>query len=176
MNASLRSAIFSLMIFAISAPAIAGGKQPELTGLELQQIQSKDLEAKYDLVFPSVMSVLQDQGYIINAADKNTGLITAQGQSKSGINYNLLWGFGKKTNAVRVSATVEQSSPIITRVRLNFVATSSSSSSYGIGSSDDKMITDPQIYANAFEKIEQAVFIKQSMQLPTLPQAETPNK
>lgn len=161
----------SLFSFAVMAalsvqPVFAKNKEKQLDGLELQQIQAKDFEAPIDIVFSSVMSVLQDSGYIINAADKSTGLITGQGQSKSGINYNLLWGFGKKSNAVRVSATIEPTSAIVSRVRLNFVATTATSSSYGIGSSDDKMITDATIYTNAFEKIDQAIFVRLAMKTP----------
>jgi hypothetical protein len=170
----IKAAITTASIFFLASTFNVYAKdKKQLSGLELQQIQAKDFESNYDVVFGSVMSVLQDEGYIISAADKSTGLITAQGQSKSGVNYNLLWGLGKKTSAVRVSSTVEKTSPIITRVRLNFVSTSSSSSGYGIGSSDDKMITEAKIYTNAFEKIEQSIFVKQAIQQPTQDQAGT---
>ena len=56
---------------ALTGPAYA--KKQEISGLELQQIQSHDFEASKDIVFASVMSVLQDGGYRIQAADKDTG-------------------------------------------------------------------------------------------------------
>jgi hypothetical protein len=161
-------------------PAVAQKKkkEPELSGLELQQIQAKDFEAPLDVVFSSVMSVLQDTGYIINAADKSTGLITGQGQAKtenSGLAAAILWGsIGSKTSSTRVSATVETTSTAITRVRLNFVSTTSSRSTYNLGSTDDKMITDAEIYANAFEKIEQAIFVRLALRAPAAPSVPAP--
>jgi hypothetical protein len=164
--------LFSLAVVAALSvqPVFAKNKEKQLDGLELQQIQAKDFEAPIDIVFSSVMSVLQDAGYIINAADKSTGLITGQGQTKtenSGLVAALLLGsIDSKTSSTRVSATVEPTSTTITRVRLNFVSTTSSRSTYNLGSTDDKMIADAKIYTNVFEKIDQAIFIRLAMKTP----------
>ena len=50
----------------------------------------------------------------------------------------------------------------MTKVRLNFVMTKVSVSGFG-GGEDEEPILDPAIYQEAFEKIEQAVFVRQSM-------------
>ena len=42
-----------------------------------------DCDKGKEIVFPSVMSVLQDLGYSIKTGDKNTGLITAESTAKS---------------------------------------------------------------------------------------------
>jgi hypothetical protein len=44
------------MAAALSAPA-AAEKKPQLSGLELQQIQARDLETTVDVAFPAVMTV-----------------------------------------------------------------------------------------------------------------------
>ena len=59
--------------------------EPEinLTPLEIQSMQTRTYDNKKEVVFPSVMSVLQDLGYSIKVADINTGLITAVSTAKS---------------------------------------------------------------------------------------------
>ena len=47
-----------------------------------------------------------------------------------------------------------------TRVRLNFVTTRQSSSARGQSSRRDTPILDVKIYTNAFERIENAIFIR----------------
>jgi hypothetical protein len=56
---------------------------------------------------------------------------------------------------------VEQVRPSFTTVRLNFVV-SSRQSSNGTVSEEDKPIEDPQPYQVAFDKIEDAIFIRSS--------------
>ena len=65
----------------LAAPAMAE-KKPQLSGLELQQVQARDMETSVEVAFPAVMTVLQDAGYRIQDADKDTGLIVAEGSSK----------------------------------------------------------------------------------------------
>jgi hypothetical protein len=104
----------------ISAPAYSKN-EPEISGIALQQIQAQDFEASSDIVFPAVMTVLQDSGYRILAADRATGLITAQGSTESKLSYNILFGFGQKKKVPIISAFIEARSANFTRTRLNFV-------------------------------------------------------
>src|SRR5690348_7533530 len=99
------AAVGSCLVIVAPAPAIAK-KQPEVTGLALQQIQSRDYEVSKDITFPSVMTVLQDSGYRIEAADKDTGLITGVASTKNVTTYNIFWGLGKKKRTPSVSAFI----------------------------------------------------------------------
>lgn len=153
----------------LAMPA-AAKKEPELSGLQLQQIQSRDFEVSKDITFPAVMSVLQDAGYRINSADKDTGLITGQGSSTSKMTYNILWGFGNKKRSPVVSAYIEARGQNMSRIRLSFVMAVTKGGIYGTRAADEEPIVDPAAYTDAFEKISQAVFIRQTVDgAPSVP-------
>ena len=157
---------FKLGLFAAVtlsvAPAFAKGPPP-VTGLALQQIQAKDLETTTDVLFPAVVSVLQDAGYHITAADKPTGFVTGVGSAEQKATYNIWFGFGKKKEVPMVSAFIEQRGPGLARVRLNFILSKAKSRN---SFTDEKPITEPAIYKDAFEKIEKEVFVRQAMNAP----------
>lgn len=156
---------FATLVMAIyltlGASSVAA-KDKKPSGLELQQIQSRDFDSNYDSVFPSVVTVLQDAGYRIQSADKNSGLITGVASTKSKLSYGLT-GWGKKKKTPVVSAFVEARGTAASRVRLSFVMAKTKSSLYGMNSSDENPILDPVIYQDAFEKISQALFVRTSM-------------
>lgn len=148
-----------ITLLAITTIGCASTK-PQKTSLEIQAIQSKTFESKRNVAFASVVSVFQDLGYIVKSADKDTGFITAQSATKNSTGF---WGAmagvssNSKTNA---TAFVEELKPGMTKVRLNFVISNNSSSTYGQTSSNDIVIEDPTVYENAFNKIGDAVFIR----------------
>ncbi len=131
---------------------------PTLTPLQIQSLQTREYEEGKEIVFPSVLSVFQDLGYIVKTADKDTGFITAESPTDGG--YNIWIG---ATTATQTAATafIEQIGEV-TKVRLNIVNKRSSSSAYGQNTQSDTAILDVAIYQNAFEKIESAIFIRSS--------------
>jgi hypothetical protein len=149
----------------LSCPAEAK-KPPEISGLALQQIQSRDYEVGKVITFPAVMTVLQDSGYRIEAADRDTGLITGVASTKGVTTYNIFWGLGKKKKTPVVSAFIEDRGAG-SRIRLNFVLSTTKSRIYGAGSSDEEPITDPAAYQDAFERIDKEVFVRQALNAPT---------
>ncbi|UIJ46272.1 hypothetical protein LZK98_04815 [Sphingomonas cannabina] len=157
------------MLFAGAvALACAGGvaeaaKKVERSALEIQQMQSRDIEGDKALVFGAVMTVLQDAGYRIQAADKDTGLITGVSSTKSKLTYSLWSGFGKSKKSPVVSAFIEERAPGVTNVRLSFVMAKVRSTLYGSGAQDEEPIYDPAVYSDAFEKINQSVFVRKNM-------------
>lgn len=163
-----------VILAAVAAAALAIGpagpveakKKPELTGLALQQLQSHDYEADKNIVFGAVMTVLQDAGYRIQAGDKETGLITGIGQSSKKLTWLPFVGFGTSKKSPVVSAYIEQMGPNLTRVRLNFVMAKLKANQYGSNLGDEEAIVEAEPYRDAFEKIDQAVFLRQSMAAP----------
>lgn len=143
----------------------ADAKKKQMSTLELQQMQSRDLEADKNMVFSSVMTVLQDSGYRIGAADRDTGLITGAASTNTKTTWLPFVGFGRSKKTPVVSAFIEQMTPTVTRVRLNFVMTKVSANGFG-GGEDEEPILEPQVYQDAFEKIDQAIFVRQSMAAP----------
>ena len=56
---------------ALAIPSVGTvAKEAKMTALQIQQMQTKDVEVSKSIAFSSVMSVLQDSGYRIGSADK----------------------------------------------------------------------------------------------------------
>src|SRR4051794_18760134 len=104
----------------ISLPAHAA-KPSALSGLALQQIQAKDFETTAAIAFPAAMTVLQDAGYRIQSADKDTGLITGTASTGSHLIWAPFAGFRSKKQVPIVSVFIEQRGPNLTRIRFNYV-------------------------------------------------------
>lgn len=151
---------------AMAPSAAIAKKKPEMTPLQLQQMQSRDVEASKNVAFAAVMTVLQDSGYRIGSADRETGLITGTASTNSKLTWMPFVGFGRGKKTPVVSAFIEDRGPAMTRIRLNFVMSRNSTNQFG-GNSDEEPILDAAVYQDAFEKIEQAVFIRQAGDAPS---------
>ena len=147
-------------------------KKPALTPLEIQTLQQRDLETSKDIAFASVVSVFQDLGYTIESADLATGFITAESLAKSDENSGALElvldiladeddEYDVTTKQTRATAFVEQFGEDRTKVRLSFVKSKSRSGSGGQISKKDKQILDSEVYRNAFDRIETAIFLRE---------------
>lgn len=153
------SVIIVSTIIALNLTGCAGGQQkPQMTPLEVQSIQTREFESSKKIVFASVISVFQDLGYTIKSADNDTGFINAESTTQQGPNWQLFAGVILMEQTV-ATAFVEEIRDR-TRVRLNFVTTTQSSSAYGQNSREDVAILDATVYTNAFERIENAIFIR----------------
>ncbi len=140
--------------------ACGGGGKPAMTPLEIQAMQTHDFEAPKDVVFASVVSVFQDLGYTIQDADKDTGLITAESPVKDTTGFLGALTGDNQMSMTRATAFVETIGNGRTRVRLNFVVKNRESSWYGQDRQNDQPILDPKVYQNAFERIDEAIFVR----------------
>ncbi|ORU91472.1 MAG: hypothetical protein A6F72_02730 [Cycloclasticus sp. symbiont of Poecilosclerida sp. N] len=146
-----------VMVIFLSACATQG---PTMTPLEIQSMQTREYEQDKDIVFPSVMSVFQDLGYTVSTASKDTGLITASSASNSSA-ASKFWLGVTDVSQTKATAFIEEIG-VITKVRLSFVNTSKRSSAYGQSDQQDTPVLDTGAYQNAFERIENAIFIRSS--------------
>ncbi len=171
----VRHIILASLAFSMVVSPHAGyaKKKPEMTALQIQEMQTKDLEADKTTTFSAVMTVLQNSGYRIGAADRETGLITGVASTNTKMTWLPFVGFGKSKKTPVVSAFIEDISPSLTKVRLSFVMTKASVNGFG-GGEDEEPILDPAIYKDAFEKIDQAVFVRQSMRAAPATPPEVP--
>jgi len=135
-----------------------GVQEPQMTPLEIQSMQTRQFDAKFDTVFASTMSVFQDLGYTVTGADKATGLISAESATDTNVAFQIFTGSTLNTQT-RATAFVERIKRK-TNVRLNFVQKSQTSSGWGQTDRNDTPILDVEIYQNAFERIENAIFIR----------------
>ena len=142
-----------LMTACASSPSV------QKTPLEIQSMQTRDFEVDKNTAFRAVLSVFQDVGYIVESADNETGFITGSSPTDSKLNW---WTFAKDSKTTRATAFVEELRPGLSRVRLTFVNAYSSSSSYGQYSEKDTVILEPGPYSSAFERIENAIFVRTS--------------
>ncbi|WP_404377388.1 hypothetical protein [Vreelandella aquamarina] len=153
----MKYAIFFAIAIFVSGCAQTAQK-PSMTPLEIQSMQTRSYENSKDVVFPSVMSVFQDLGYSIVSADMQTGLIAAESSAENSPMLTFLTGM-TQVNQTRATAFVEEIRDTST-VRLNFVEKSESSSVYGRSDRSDTPILNSDVYQNAFERIESAIFVR----------------
>ena len=148
------------IIFFIFLSFISGcvTVEPGMTPLEIQSMQQRSYENSKNVVFSSVVSVFQDLGYTIKSADLNTGFISAESMSENDPMAQMLFGFSEVKNT-RVTAYIETIGKL-TNVRLNFVLSRQTSTQYGQTSKNERAILESNVYQNAFEKIENAIFIR----------------
>ena len=130
------------------------------TSLQIQSFQTKEFETSKTIAFGSVLSVFQDLGYIVQSADKDTGFITAASPTSNKTGFWQAMSGVASSGQTKATAFVEEIRPGYVRVRLNFVNTRNNSSAYGQNQAQDTPILDPKAYQVAFEKIDDAVFIR----------------
>lgn len=132
---------------------------PTLTPLELQALQSREFESTKEVVFPSIVSVFQDLGYTITNADLPTGLIAAErtSQNNAGIGG---WLLGvSRVQQTKVTAFIERIGTK-TRARLNFIEVVKTSFDHGQTDRHDRPLLNAKVYENAFDRIENAIFVR----------------
>ena len=160
-----------LVVIAMGLVFLAGCTPPgpALTPLEIQSLQTREFKHDKAVVFASTMSVFQDLGYIVNSADLDTGLITTESPATGGhaafparltiLPELTVWSDVTSVMQTKATAFIEQIGNR-SRVRLNFVITRQDSSVHGQTSRRDTPILDATVYQNAFERIENAIFVR----------------
>lgn len=150
-----------ITLLAISFVAGCATTKPSLTPLEIQSMQTRSFEQDRRIVFGSIVSVFQDLGYQIDSADLDTGFITSQSPADSVSNWATIFSGVRQVSQTRATAFVEEVGSQV-NVRLNFLVINKVSGGYGQSDRQDTPIIDPDIYQNAFERIENAVFVRTS--------------
>ncbi|MGY6636284.1 MAG: hypothetical protein ACXIUO_04035 [Erythrobacter sp.] len=130
-----------------------------MTPLELQSIQSREFEAPRDTSFKAVMSVLQDLGYILQSADLPSGFISAVSPTRDRTGLLELFDGSTVSANTAVTATFMSMPSGTTRIRLNFVERRSISGEAGQTTQRDRPVLDPDVYQNAWEKVDETLFM-----------------
>ena len=126
----------------------------------MQAYQSQVFEAEKRATFNATLSVLQDAGYIIEAADMDTGFMTGKAPTQHKVDF---W-FGPMNTSAKVSAFIAEESEGKTKVRLNFVESSQRKSAWNYTQDvvQDTPVRDPEVYRNMFTRIGDTLFILKS--------------
>ena len=152
--------IFILLFLSIITTGCMWPKKVILTPLEIQSLQTREYSSSKEVVFPSVISLFQDLGYTITNADKDTGLISAEGASNSNKLFKAFFGHTRVTQTIATGYVEKIGS--VTRARLSFVEKLNSSSPWGREDREDTQILNAELYQNAFERVENAIFIREN--------------
>ena len=153
------SVLFLITIAALSGCASSPKPyESKLDPLALQQMQTQEFETSKKILFASVVSVFQDTGFTIEAGDLETGIITAK--SPTTTEGKLFQGY--RTVGVRATGFVEETRANHAKVRLNYSESSSKDMGYGAGSPNDIPNEDPAYYEKIFNKIREAVFLREA--------------
>lgn len=160
------SALLLATVVAIPAAQAKKQKPPVMTPMELQAIQSKEFETSKENLFGAVMTVTQDLGYQVQSADLQTGFITAISATEQKTNFIEALGGGRSTAVTKMTAFIQTMPNKMARVRLNFLVSKTVSSAYGQTNQNDKPILDVTVYRNAWDKIDEALFVTGALEAP----------
>lgn len=132
---------------------------PQLSQMQIREITTKEIEADFKTTFKATMSVLQDQDYIIENTDFDSGLIVAEKEANKETTAGdvLMVLFvdmrHRRSGKVRVSATVTEVTKETTKLRINIQEKSITKGTFNSGSEDIINIQDKKIYDTLFNQI-----------------------
>lgn len=157
---------------SVSAAVPTSAKKVELTPMELQSLQTHEYKTTKDQVFASVVSVFQDLGYQVSQAEMASGFIAAESANKNKTSFLDALAKQSGSGSTKATAFIEQMPSGMTRVRLNFLNTKTTSGLYG-GGKQDKPVLDQQTYQTAFNRIDEALFERGALTKTATPQPPT---
>ena len=156
----MRRPISALLLLAVAAAC--GNPKPYLPTVEplaLQQMQMQEFETSKRILFAAVVSVLQDNGYVLSSAEFDTGVISARSPIQSD---RSSWSGNTYAVYSNASAFVEDARPGFARVRLNFVEVSDRREYNGGGGLHEVPVESPAFYERIFQRIREAVFVREA--------------
>lgn len=98
-----------------------------------------------------------------------SGFITAGSATKNKTSIWEAMSYQRSSGNTRATAFVEAMPNGLARVRLNFLNSKTSSGFYGQGSKNDRPILDPVTYKIAWDKIDEAIFVRNATNAPARP-------
>ncbi len=141
----MKTKLFLLLLFISSFSILHS--QKKMSPQDVKLMTTRQFETNKDLVFKSIISLLQSESYLIGSANTETGLINATKTE----------GKRRKSNTSQISFYVEEFNADLTEVKLT-IYESLEKTSYGMWGESYKnnkvnMITKPDIYNDWFNKL-----------------------
>lgn len=136
-----------LCTFAVSCSS----PTPPLSHLQRRSIESKELKGDYTDAFKATIAVLQDNGYVINNADIDSGVI--QGETGGKLDAWKVYSINYE-----VTATLEQYGEGIVKERITFVRKRKR-----LGQEDSLLIDKPEFLQKIYDEIQKEIFIRQNL-------------
>lgn len=134
----------------------------ELSTMQIREMTIKEIDGEYKDVFKAVMTVLQDQEYIVENTDYNSGLVIAQKEvttkNGGGLSEFFRLGFVHNRGAfIKASITANEVTKNITRVRISLQEKYIARAAYGTTDEQVKNIQEKQVYDTLFNQIRTEV-------------------
>lgn len=139
----MKTKITLLLLLAVFSLGYSQKKNSQ----DIKLMSSKQFETNKDLVFKSVISLLQSEGYLVENANKDTGLINAY--KKNGNN--------RKSLTSKVVFYIEEFNQELSEVKLT-IYEGKESSYYGLygeryKKNKENMIEKPEVYNTWFNNL-----------------------
>ncbi len=157
--------LMPLLATLLMAGCVATPPATPKSGLELQAYQAHEFATTKQIAFSATLSVFQDQGFIVDDGDFETGLITATGPTLATANTVPDWisilisGQSMASSRHRrATAYVETMPSGLVRVRLNYVYTTLLAPASGTVIIEP--IEEPETYQKTFVDIDKAIFLR----------------
>ncbi len=151
----LLALIISLGVFMVGCSNAA----PQLSQMQIREMTTKEIGANFKTTFKATMSVLQDQGYIVENTDFNSGLIVAEKElNKETTTGDVLMVLfvdsgHRRSGKVKVSATVTEITKDTTKLRINIQEKHIRKKSFGSDYEDIVNIQNKEVYDSLFHQI-----------------------
>lgn len=128
--------------------------EPQMSTMQFREMTTKEINGDYRTVFKAVMTILQDQDYIISNTDFDSGLIVCQKQvEKSQMDKNFFELLLIVNSNINISATVTELNKTTSKVRLNI---QEKTITYDDFNNVERItnIKNPEIYNTLFAQIK----------------------
>ncbi len=173
----LRKILLPLILSVCLIGCVMAPPPPQLNPLQIEAMQTQQFDAAKRKTFDAVMTVLQNEGYVIQAANYDTGFITAKSETQeaSGMDdpfFQFAMGFGGNGRPEHITfdktvsafvTPVKIKGKTSSKVRLSFVAHRTITGGGEGTRTEDKQILDPELYKKIFADIRQQVFVAGAM-------------
>lgn len=133
--------------------------QPRLTSVEIKEMQTREFDKSYKVVYASVIDVFQELGFVIQTSDFNTGLIVAKSNVVQRENYFM----GSMTMGWNVGTAHIEDFDGKVAVRVSFVHCQRESGEQGRESEYSQAIESPEYYSRFFNQLDHSVFLRQNL-------------
>lgn len=127
---------------------------------EVKIMTTKQFESDQDLVFKSIISLLQSESYMVDRADKETGLINASKriENKNAAMQRFWVGTSKDANTSKAMFYVEAINEEVSEVKITLYEGAETSSNGYWGSvnkqNKEQMIYEPKVYQEWFQSLQ----------------------
>ncbi len=129
---------------------------PTLTKEQYREYTTRVINSDYKTVFKSVLSVLQDQKYIIQNSDFNNGLINAERESK--LNDSLVDVIEERRSNMKASFLLSEKEPKKTNVRVTLQESKKGyDANFSYNVIDVVNIQKKEVYDNIFNEINKEI-------------------